>query len=102
MAEVARVYNEDLGHESTFGSRPVDVIGPEPTGLREDNLVDFQAARKMARSLKHNTELNSRTRERLMDQALQEYVAPAPRGTTSCRHTFSGRPRMVARSASRN
>ena len=59
---VVATYNNLLGHEGSFGSPPVEVIGPTPTEESDTNLLDFQVMRQMARNLKHNTELNEKNK----------------------------------------
>ena len=66
MPEEVRTYNEDLGHEGSFGSKATDVRGPEPDRLRDDNLVDFQVMRQMARNLVHNNLLNTENKDKAM------------------------------------
>ena len=68
LPEVVRVYNNRLGHEGSFGSPPVDVIGENPREKNEDNVLDFQVMRKMARGLKQNSELNKRNRDKVMGE----------------------------------
>ena len=48
------------------GSKPTEVRGPEPNRLREDNVVDFQVMRQMARNLKHNDLLNTEKKDDAM------------------------------------
>ena len=59
---VVATYNNLLGHEGSFGSPPVEVIGPTPKEESDTNLLDFQVMRQMARNLKHNTELNEKNK----------------------------------------
>ena len=63
LPELVRQYNNDVGHEGSFGTKPSEVRGPEPTELRGDNVADFQVMRKNARALVHNTELNQKNRK---------------------------------------
>ncbi len=41
LPEIAKTVNERLGHEGSFGSKPVDVIGREPERESGDSLLDF-------------------------------------------------------------
>ena len=60
------MYNNDLGHEGSFGSSPVEVISKEPEQESSENLLDFQVMRQMARNLKHNTELSEKNRDAVL------------------------------------
>ena len=60
---VVRTYNEKLGHEGSFGSRPIDVIAKNPKQESDENVLDFQVMRQMARNLRHNTELNEKNKD---------------------------------------
>ena len=68
LPEVVRQYNNDVGHEGSFGTKPSEVRGPEPTELRGDNVADFQVMRKNARALVHNTELNQKNRDNVVSE----------------------------------
>jgi hypothetical protein len=60
---IVETYNNRLGHEGSFGSRPKDVISKEPKEDTESNALDFQVMRQMARNLRHNTLLNEKNRD---------------------------------------
>ena len=76
LPEVVRVYNNLLGHEGSFGSPPVDVIGENPREMSEDNVLDFQVMRKMARGLKQNSEQNQRNRDKVMGEGAFRHALP--------------------------
>ena len=76
LPEVVRVYNNLLGHEGSFGSPPVDVIGDNPREMSEDNVLDFQVMRKMARGLKQNSELNKQNRDKVMGEGAFRHALP--------------------------
>ena len=63
---VVNNYNHALGHEGSFGSRPDEVISEKPKEESQDNLLDFQVMRQMARNLRHNTELNEKNRSAVL------------------------------------
>ena len=68
LPELVRQYNNDVGHEGSFGTKPSEVRGPEPTELRGDNVADFQVMRQNARALVHNTQLNQKNRDNVVSE----------------------------------
>ena len=66
LSGVVETYNHALGHEGSFGSRPDEVISKKPEEESQDNLLDFQVMRQMARNLRHNTELNEKNRSAVL------------------------------------
>ena len=76
LPDVVRVYNNLLGHEGSFGSPPVDVVGDKPREMSEDNILDFQMMRKMARGLKQNSELNKQNRDKVMGEGAFRHALP--------------------------
>ena len=92
LPQVVLVYNNDLGHEGSFGSTPADVL--------RTPVLDFQVRQKQAEGLAENTERHDKDMEKVANLGAARHLLPRTKWKNDNEARYSGDVHYLAKDQS--